>query len=376
MIGDAGHGTSRSALWKLVLYDLTILRRSARAAFARKRDLLLLLVVVPLLLALVVRYAGEASVAVGQLHIGVQITIAAVLALIVNAAVGRRLAHLGQESVVARYALRPEAAALYAGCWNLLPIGILAGLMVASSPPLTVGAVLLAYLAGGASAAVQTSAMDRLRAWAFRPGHIAMPIHATTLRGVSRRQRAIALLVRRSGLFGPSLSANLLGLGVIGAMIGGLHLALASHLPGPAPVAVAGVLILLLLLASLRAHPSLLRYLTYLGLEPTLPAAVASALAAALLGGVLAVSIPAAFASPFAILAAAATLLLLFLAVALLRTLHFASKPRQSAEIAVQVEIAAFALVGYLAPPLAPAILIVRIWLLAREARALRSLVP
>lgn len=372
--GDAAHGTSRSALARLVLYDLMILRRGARAAFARKRDILLLLVVVPLLLAFAISYAGKAAAAVGALPLAAQMAAAASIAMLVNAAIGHRLAYLWEHSMVARYALQSRPAAVHTCFWNLLPLGVVAGLIVASGPALTAALVLLAYAAGGALAAILQAAMTRLRAWTNRHGQGMRDARPRELRGVTRRQRAIALLAGRSGLFGPSLAANLLGIAAIGAAIGGLHLGLSSQMAGPAPLAIAGLLLLVALLALLRMHPSLLRYWNYLGLDPILPAVIAFALAAALVGGALAVSLPGPFASPFAILAAALTLLLLFLAIALLRTLHFATKPRQLAEMAMTVEIVAVALTGFLAPPLAPVLLIARIWLLAREARAMRHL--
>lgn len=373
LIRGAERGTSHGALIALILYDLTILRRSAGAAFARKRDILLLLLVVPVALLLAIQRAAEAAAALGSLPIPVKMAMAAAAALAVNIAVGGRLVHLREESVIARQALRPCAALLHALFWNALPIAAIAGLLfVSPDPALLAGLLLLSYPAGVALAAGQRIARARIASLLARRREAAPPSRRAA-GGVSRRERVIALLAARIGLFGRDVRANLLAFGATGAALGGAYAWLSAQLSMPAAAAIAGLPMLALLLVLLRARPALLRYLLYLGVEPLLPAFVATAIASALIGAFVAVALGVATA-PLALLAGGATLLLLFLAMALLRTLHFATKPRQNAEIAMQVDLLAAALAGFVMLPLAPAILCARLWLLARRARAMRWL--
>lgn len=361
----------------LILYDLMILRRSGAAAFARKRDILLLLVAVPIGLLLLIERGGEAAASIAELPATLTLPTTAAIALAVNLAVANRLAHLREECVVARQALRPAAARVYALFWNLPPLAAGLALSVASGRgTILVPTFLLAYFAGIALAAAQKSVRRAFISWAARRRNAGRRKNRAPL-GERRRQRLIELLLVRMGLFGPSLTANLVGFAAIGAVTAAIHLWLSSQLTAPAAAVIAGTpMLLLLILVLLRTPPSLLRYLLYLGDEPTRAALVATALAAALTGGLTIGALATGVAPPLPLLTGAVALPLVFLALAMLRTLHFATKSRQTAEIAVQLDLAAAALVGLVALPLAPALLVVRLWMLARRARAMRYLAP
>lgn len=376
MIGCLGHGISKGGLRTLITYDLMILRRSAAGAFARKRDILLLLVAVPIGLLLIVENAGQIAESVASLPAALAMLASVAMAFAVNLAVAGRLAHLREESVVARQALRPAEALLHGLFWNLPPlIGGLALILVPGGAVIA-PIFLLAYVAGIGLAAGQRAIRQAVISWISR-----RRAEGSSRRRVPqadrRRRRLVELLVGRMGLFGPATAANLAGLTAIGATIALIQPLLSPHLGAPAAAAVIGLLVLLLLLRILaHTQPPLLRYLLYLGCEPVLPALVATALAASLIGGLTIVALAMAIAPPLALLAGAAALLLLFLALALLRTLHFATKPRQTAAIAVQLDLLAAALAGLVALPLAPALMVARLWLLERRARSMRYLAP
>jgi hypothetical protein len=366
----------QGGLRTLIAYDLMILRRSAATAFARKRDILLLLVAVPIGLLLVVEQAGDIAESVAGLPVALTMVASAAIAFAVNLAVTTRLAHLREESIVARQALRPAEALPHALFWNLPPLTGGLALTLISGRAVLVPIFLLSYLAGIGVAAGQRAFRRAVIFW-IAGRRAAGSSRRGVPRADSRRQRVIELLVGRTGFFGPAITANLVGLAAIGAIAALVHRWLSPHLGAPAAAIITGLPVLLLLLLVLgRTQPTLLRYLLYLGCEPALPALVASILAASLIGGLAIMALAMAAAPPLELLAGAAVLLFLFLALALLRTLHFATKPRQTAEIAVQLDVLAGALTGLVALPLAPVLVVARLWLLARRARAMRYLAP
>jgi hypothetical protein len=195
-------------------------------------------------------------------------------------------------------------------------------------------------------------------------------------RGASRNARVRELIAARSGPFRMRMGRNLLLFAALGALIGLGRLWLTGPLGQPAVAAMAGMLILALLALLLRQHPPLLRYLLFLGGDPAVPAAlIPAAMAGALIAGFL-IAGGAAGAGPAAMLAGAAALLLLFTLLALLRALHYATRTRHAAEIAIQIDLAVLFVVGWAVPPLAAAALALRLWLLWRGARALRYAMP
>jgi hypothetical protein len=334
-------------------------------------------VAVPIAILVVIDRAAPIAASVADLPVALTMLIASTIAFAVNLAVARRLDHLREESVVARHALRRAPALLHALFWNLPPLATGLAIILASGRGASVGApVLLAYLAGIGIAVGQRAIGRALRLWsvsrrAARSGSSTVP------GGESRRQRITELLVGRTGVFGLAITANLIGLVAAGVIAAALYRWLLPSLGAPAAAVLTGLPVLALLLLILGGtRPSLLRYLLYLGFEPALPALVATALAASLIGGLTIAALATAIAPPLVLLAGVAALLLLFLAFALLRTLHFATKPRQTAEIAVQIDLLAVGLAGLLALPLAAALMMIRLWLLERRARAMRYLAP
>jgi hypothetical protein len=376
LIGGGRHGTSKTGLAKLVLYDLVILWKSGRAAFSRKRDLLLLAAAALIGLLIAIQRAGETAAALGALPLLAKAVIAAAAAFTINLAAARRLTHLRQESVVARHALRPFQAASHALLWNLIPLFGMTMLVIVSTERLvTAAAISLAYTGGFGTAAAQRVLLSLLRSWWSRRRALGRA-RPRTLPGRTRRDRILRLLVARTGRLGPALAPNLLACAGIGLLSGLSHSWLSSQQEPAAAGAIVGLLVLFACFFLLRTHPPLLRYLLFLGSEPLLPALVAAGLAAAFAAGVLVGMIGSAPASLPAMLAAAATLLLLFTSAALLITLHHATKSRQSAEIAIQIDLVAAGLAGLLFLPLAGLVLTGRLWMLTRHANSLRYMLP
>lgn len=371
-IGPWHHG---GALGALIHYDLTILRRSAAAAFARKRDILLLILVIPVGLMLVIARMSDGAALLIALPNPLKLGLAILLALALNIAVGRRLAHLREDSLVARRALQPRQAVAHAAFWNVLPAASLLLLLIGATDPASLAVALsLAYLTGVALAAACESGQALLRSHRARPRKDRRGRRAP--QGATRRGRIVALLAGRAGLFGPRFAANLLGFLAIGAMLGAAQSLLALIVSTPAAWSMAGLPLLVLLLALLRTQPASLRFLLALGSNPLLPGLVATALAVSLVGGFLAAALLTNAAPALTLLAGGAVVLLLFAALSLLSSLHFATKRRHDAEMAMQVDLVAAAIVGFIALPLAPLFLATRLWLLARRADTMRHLLP
>ena len=360
---------------RLIRYDLLILWRSGRAAFAAKRDMLLLALAVPLALFLVVRGMNQVAAAMVHMPLPARLLLPAAVGIAVNSAVARRLRQLREESVVARHALRTAPAWGYAAFSNMVPIAAVEAIALLVAPGDVGQAALfgLCYLAGAGIAQAQAALLTRLRQWRDRAGGERGEISAQ-LSGNTRWKRVAQLLTARAGLLGPSLPRNLLLLAVLGLGIGAAHRLLSELMTAPAAAVLAGAVTLLTLGLLLRLHPPLLRYLVCLGLKPAAPAIlIPTAMAAALLAGLLCIGL-AGYPDRWAMLGAAAVLLLGFAVVAAVGTLHYATKPRHRAEIALQVDLVAALLIGFLALPLLLPAVAVHLWLLARRARAMRYL--
>jgi len=366
-------------LVRLVRYDLMILWKSGRAAFSTRGDIVLLLLAMPIALVAALSGARQAAPALGALPLVAKLLLTAGIALGANVAVRRRLAHLREESVVARYALRRGPAIAHATFWNFVPfLAVAVGMLAAAREErLALTPLLLAsYLAGVGLAALKGALRDRLAGWRNRRRAAARRARPVRFRGASREARARELIAARAGLFRLGLAANLLLFAALGALIGLGRLGGTRPPAPPVSAVLAGLLILLLLALLLRQHPPLLRYLLFLGTNAAVPAAlIPTAMAGALVGGFL-IAGGAAGAGPAAMLLWAAALLLLFALLALLRALHYATRSRQSAEIAIQLDLAALFIAGWVAPPLVPVALALRLFLLSRRVRDLRYAVP
>lgn len=361
----------------LVAYDLNILWKGARAAFSKKRDLLLLACAGPIVLLVAAQGASNAVMTLRDVSEPLKMLIVAATALFVDRAVGRRIEHLEAESVVARLALRTGPRLLHRLFWNAVPLMASVSIMAVGSAspapwPLRLAALILAYAAGCGAGAAMRQGLHRIGRWRGRRYAATGAMRARRLPGGERRQRVVSLMASRSGLAGPSIAANAVLFAGIGALI--VLLYRLSHgiaaKPGPEVLAALAAAITFGLL--LRQHPPLLRYLLYLGIHPVPPALVpltsACALTAALVLGA-SVAEPAK-APMFAMVGLAA--ILLFAILAAYRALHYAARSRQAAELAMQMDAFVILLAAFVAPPLAPGVLIVRLVLLHRRTRSFR----
>jgi hypothetical protein len=149
------------------LYDLVILWRSGRAAFAGKRDMLLLALGAPLAMLLAIRGMNHAAAAMAALPLAASLLFPAAAGIVVQTGVARRLRHLREESVVARHALRRGPAQCHGIFWNLAPLGLAVALALLSAPGDLRRAALfgLAYLLGMVVAHAQVLVSMRFRQW-------------------------------------------------------------------------------------------------------------------------------------------------------------------------------------------------------------------
>jgi hypothetical protein len=261
--------------------------------------------------------------------------------------------------------------------WNLLALCAVVALILLSSTRLRDAALMaVSYLAGIVAAVAATAAQERLRNWWARWRRARPDSSSREFGGRTLGERIVQLLMARSGLGSSSVVTNLLLAAGIGLLSGAGHTWLASQWEGPAANVLAAVITLAVLLFLLRSRPALLRYLLFHGTAPLLPALVAPALGAALIAGLMVGMMISPPAPPIAIAAGAVTLLILFFAASLLRTLHYSTKSRAAAEIAIQIDLLAAALAGFLALPLAAVVLGARLWLLTRRAQELRYMLP
>jgi hypothetical protein len=361
----------------LAAYDLLILRRGAAAAFSGKRDLLLIVVGLPVLLLMAAEGVRDFAAALATAPIPLRPVAAAAVALAANLAILRRLAHLRADSIVARAALRPAAAAGYAAAWNAVPLAAALALLLAAVP--TAASALLAAaaygLGVGAAACARGMGLALMRRHQRRRATRG-PARPLPLGQDARRGRIAAVIAARVGFPGRSLSANVLAF----ASLGALAAAVCARMPAlsAAPAAPAAALLLGALIPFgllLRQHAALLRYLLFLGTPPAGAALVPLALAGALVGGFAVTA--AATGTPLVPLAAgAAAALGVFAVIVLIRAFHFATRPRRAAEFAIQIDLVALIVAAVVTPMLAPALLAFRLFALHRRAGAMQHLAP
>jgi hypothetical protein len=257
-----------------------------------------------------------------------------------------------------------------------VPLAGALALLLAAVP--TLASALLAAAAhgfgAGAAAVARPIASALLRSFQRRRTRRGR-IRPLPLGQEARRRRIAALVAARAGFPGLSLRANLLALAALGALVaaaaGLLALFAAPAAPAAALLFAASIAFALLL----RQHAALLRYLLFLGIAPVWPAMVLLALAGALVGG-FAATAAAAGGGPAALAAGAAIALASFAVLALIRAFHFATRPRRTAELAIQVDLVALVVASVLTPMLAPALLVLRLFALHRRAAAMKHLAP
>jgi hypothetical protein len=362
----------------LLAYDLTILWKGARAAFSSKRDLLLLVCAGPIVLLVAAQGASNAVMALREVSEPFKMLIIAATALFVDLAVARRIGHLEAESIVARLALRTGPRLLHRLSWNAVPLIASVSIMSAggASPmpwPLRLGSLILAYAAGCGAGAFMRQILRQIRRWRGRryAAAGAMP-RPRRLPGEKRRQRIASLMAARSGLAGPSIAANAALFAAIGAMILLLYWLAQGVAATPGPGVIAGLAAAIAFGLLLRQHPPLLRYLLYLGILPVRPALVPVASACPLAAVLVLGASVADPANALIVAAVGLASILLFAILAAYRALQYATRSRQAAELAMQVDAVVILLAGFVAPPLAPGLLIARLVLLHRRARSLR----
>ena len=365
-------------LGTLVRYDLTIARRAASAAFATTRDRLMLLAMTAIGLLALVHGAANARATLAAMPLAAKAVLTAGLSLSANLLIGRRLAHLAEHSLMARDALHPDRSRRYRLAWNLPPLALLLAIVMASrsgeSIAAGLGTLLLAYALGALLAGFARHHDRKLRLWpTLRRGEPGCG-RPRPPAGATRRQRLKALIDRRTALATLSRSANLAAFAGAGLSIALAFCWLDGLLAAPIAIAIPGLAILILIGLLLRQHPPLLRYLLAIGIAPAGPALVPALPAAGLVAGLAAGAIAGGLSPRPTLLAAAATFLLLAV-IALARALHYATRRRQAAEFALQVDVAATALLALLAAPLALLFVAARLAALQRLAQASRFLV-
>lgn len=369
-----------NALGRVLAYDLIIIWKGFRAAFSKKRDVMVLLLAVPILLLLAVQGASNVANTVRYMPELSRMLLVSFTAFFTELAVDRRLAHLESESIVARLALRRGQRLLHRLFWNAPPLFASVTIMAAgtaSSAPLAVRvvALVLTYAAGVGAGTLARRARRNLRRWRARRVAALGAARSLRLEGEERRQRIAALVAARTGLAGPSVAANAALFAALGALVALAYHFLLGALPRPGPEVIAGLAALVALGLLLRQHPPLLRYLLYLGVEPTWPALVPAVSALSLGAGFVLGAAAMNLAQSPALAAVAAAAVLLFTVLALLRALHFATKSRQAAELAMQIDAVVILVAGFAAVPVAPVLLVARLVLLHRRARKLRFVV-
>jgi hypothetical protein len=340
--------------------------------------LLLLLCVGPIVLLVAAQGASNAVIALRGVSEPLKMLIIAATAIFVDLAVARRIGHLEAESIVAHLALRSRPRLLHRLFWNAVPLIASVSIMAASSAspmpwPLRLTVLILAYSVGCGAGATMRQAWRQIRRWRRRRQAAAPDVRRPRrLLGEERRQRIASLMTARSGLVGPSVAANAALFAAAGAMILLLYRLAQGIAAKPGPEVIAGLATAIVFGVLLRQHPPLLRYLLYLGVHPVRPAlapvASAFALAAVLvLGASLADPAEAPMLATIGIAS-----ILLFALLAAYRALQYATRSRQAAELTMQVDAVMILLAGFVAPPLAPGLLIARLVLLHRRARSLR----
>jgi hypothetical protein len=363
----------------LLRYDLRILLNGAREAFGRKRDLTLLLLGLPLLLAALVRAVQEGSGG-GPLVTRAMLALAGSVGFMVQSAVQRRLLHLRQDSVMAKAALQPGRALAYAAFWHVLAalLSIAAAAAMAPDQRIAAGAALFATLTycAGIGLAVAAGMVRRLlpRLGAIVPSREA-PAPVNWPEG-ERRARIARLLAEQAGVKQLNLAANVGLCAAIGASVGLAYSALSAAGAGQAAL-ILGTLVLVILLSLLgRQHAPLWRFILFLGVRPAALTLVSALLAAALVAGAAIMLAGTGALPPGAVAGAGAILVLLFGFVAVMRALHYATRPRALADFAFQIDLLVIGASAFLMWLLAPVVALARLVQLRQRAEGQRWLLP
>jgi hypothetical protein len=351
---------------RLLRYELALFRRSFGDAFGRARDKLLLLFMALLAVVLAPRWLDTAAPL--ALPLAWVAAPAALLALAWQRILHKRLKWLAGESVLAADALGSRPRFPYLAAAHLPVLLLIAVLLLVLTRAWAPAAVAIpAYAAGlilaAAANAIPTSLSARL--WQRGRGQ-------SSPRHIGGRAAFEAILSRQIlDSSRPMVAlAVLLGVELVLTMIA---VRATQHLAEPVRIAAALAPSILLLLILSRMDPQLFRFLAYLGRSPrfvalalgALPAAsFAAAAAGVLLGGAF---------ETLHVLGILVMLLLLHTAAACLliaRAWLYPGQGPRSAHFRVEVEFGAIALVALMIPPLAPMVLIWRLFVLRGRYKA------
>jgi hypothetical protein len=361
---------------RLIRFETWLLRRSFGDAFSGARDRLLLLVIAALAALWARAHFADAAV----LELPERAAWAGALGLPAGFAAHRllagRLAWLAEESPLSAVARQGRARRAYLALFHgLFAVGVTATAVwigiAAGKPILTPVLALTSYAAGATlgtarqpDRGVRRVATDIARP----PGRRFM--NATGSRAMFRTIVAHQTRDRDDPIRGAALLLGLVFAATLGAG------SVSGSWTGPARIAAMVAPALLALAWTSRVEVSLLGFLPSLGYGPAATGFAVSALplgcvAAALLA-IAVVHAPVSLAAA-AIAAAAGVGLIL---VGLARTWLSPGRSGRSVDLQVEIEVASALLIGFSLPPLAPAIVLVRLGFLYRAAAARRWAQP
>ena len=361
----------------LVRHDLLIVRNSFMTAFSSARDWLILAIG----LVLVAVWARQWLIDLAAAGPAVPLWAPAALFLVAGYSSflfsAHRLSHMAEESPLAPFALRPGPRRTYQGL-------ALAGVLAAGCVPLAFvygstgervfGLALvggwLPLLAGAAAGAVWRSAALRVqrelqRRWLRRAALTAEPRPLPA----GRASGLLAMALRRQSLLARSTGEAIAIIAGAGAAVALTAFVLRRTASDAAALGVTALLSLAIMLVLSRLSARLARYLAFAGFSPLVPGLAPVPGMALFLGSLTlatAVLTPR-WALPAAVLAAGA--LILFGIVAYMRALHYRIRSERAADVAIQVEAIAAAMLGFGFLPLAALFILGRVAWLHRRAR-------
>jgi hypothetical protein len=340
----------------LLRFELLLFRRSFADAFSRKRDRLLLVIV----LAVALLWLRHSATGPGGLDLPPRWELLALAAAPLSyrwtGLAARRLEWLAEESALAPAAADRRARACYrlaAQLPVLVPVLVAAALagLVAGGAARAIGLAAAAHGAG-ALAARARSGRSRGKAAASRlatpslsgPRVALLALLRVQVLNSARPWRALVLLVAASAL------ATFAGVALTRDSAPGAHLA-ASVMPS-----------LLLLAATARNDARLVGFLAFAGYGAGFVALAVCGLPAASLAAASAAALAAGPAAPLPLLLALGLLHLGAALIAVCRSWLSPGRDGRSVDFQVQVESAGLILLGFMLPPLALAALFARLW--------------
>lgn len=368
----------------LVRHDLLIVRNSFLAAFSSVRDWLILAFGLVVVAVMARQWLIDLADAGRIMPLWAPAAFFAVVGFSTYLFTSHRLTHFAEESPLAAFALRSGPRRAYQGI-------ALAGVLAGGSVPLAIlyglsgewvfGAALaggaLPLLAGAAAGAVWRSAISRLQRVlqrrSLRPA--ASSAAPRPLPG-GRASRLVSMSLRRQSLVARS---TIEAIAIIAGA--GVAIALATFVvrrtgSDDAALGVTALLSLAVMLVLSRLSARLARYLAFAGFSPLLPALAPVPGMALFLGSLTlaTVVLNPLWAVPALGLSAGA--LTLFGLVAFLRALHYRLRSERAADLAIQIEAIAAAMLGFAFVPLAALFIVSRMIWLHRQARAATWAMP